>query len=337
MMIPYSPIRIVLVGATGFVGSAVLRRLSARARGGGAIRALARRGGRQPVGAARVVQGHLPDAVPAELFPSEPYVIVHLGTKQRGTDFDVNPQGTDALLSAANDACAGIIYGSSLSVCGQGPHAEIDESAPVHPETALARSRASTEQIVFDHGQQRGICALALRPRFILGRGDRDTLPALSRLMLRRIRVGNGRQLFSIISVDDYATIIWRLVERIGSGDVLPSGPLCVGYQDPLSFNDIASALADRFELAPPRWRIPTTLASVLRAVPLQRARSLRTKLQLIGRSQFMDTSRLGALVGQEIVGRDPMRVLAQAVRELPQTPPQRQETGHGAEVYRHS
>lgn len=311
------PLRLVLVGSTGVAGSAILRaarHVELRA----LVRGDAARLGDHPC---TPVVGALPD-VPQALFPEAPHVVLHFaGANVDPAQFtSVNVEGTRALIDALPPSCLGVIYGSSLSVVGSGPQRGVDERAPVAPDTALARSRAAAEAIVLEGAARRGISAFALRPRFLLGDGDRATLPALLRLARRGISLGSGTQAFSVIDLDDYAAIVLalarRIVERAARGEPVQT-PLHVGYTRPISFDEIRGALSEQLPLPAPRVRIPTGPRLTRALQRITRLHDVATKLALVGLDHHADVRRLSAEIGGAIVARDPRTVVTKAARSL--------------------
>lgn len=319
---------LVLLGGTGFVGSAVLRGAVSSERDGFRVRALVRGApNRIKLPGVESISGDLA-SLPDDLFPRRPYVVLHFANKQIDSDntgfHEVNVDGTKHLISALTPHCQGIIYGSSMSVYGQKAQFAVEEDAPTLPETPLARSRLCAEQHVLKTACQRGISAFVLRPRFIIGRGDQHTLPALHRLFRKGLRIGDGTQRFTIIDVDDYAAIILalarRIAERCEANDPLQTA-LNVGYVKSVSLNDIRSVINEFVQLKNRTWSIPAWLADVLRWIPIGRATSLSNKLELIGRHHVGDVKRLESEVGISIIGRDPREALTQAVKLLMRNP----------------
>jgi nucleoside-diphosphate-sugar epimerase len=318
-------IRVALLG-----GSAFLRRLARHSDGAVEVRALVREAAQlAPTPWLTPVLGALPDRLPDELFFDSPHVVVHLATKQRdddGTGFEeTNERGTERVLATMPTSCVGVLYGSSLSVCGQGEKHFVDERAPVRPETALAASRAAVESAVFEEAARRGISGLCFRPRFVLGQGDRFTLRGLQRLYESAATLGDGRQRFSIIDVDDYADVLWRSIGRVLEWTARSEPrrmPVHVAYRRPIAFAEIEGALAQRFGTRRTRWRVPTNAAFcwALRAIPSRSARSAAVKVELFGRPQLADCSALAELVGEDLVDRDPFEVVHRSVRALEDT-----------------
>ena len=312
-----------LLGATGFVGSAICRRIG---NAGQRIEARALvRGDLARLASPHIVSvlGQLGE-VPRELFPAEPYVVIHFATRQvdsDGTGFaKVNVEGTRSLLQSLTPGCMGVLYGSSLSVYGQGPQEGHDEDAPLCPETALAQSRVEAERLILEEAERRGWSVFLLRPRFVLGQGDRSTLPGIYKLLRRGIGIGTGKQAYTIVDVDDYAAMLLRLAERVAvrAAEERPCrSALHVGYAQPVTFDDMVSVLAERFSLSAPRLRVPVGagFCRFLRRGPSRSLQSLATKLELLGLPHHVCTDRLAQELGEPygIVQRDPMVVLRRA------------------------
>jgi nucleoside-diphosphate-sugar epimerase len=320
-----SSFTLVITGANGFVGRALLRSVATQTPDLLIVALVRSEIASQQIEKLPInltlIRGSL-QQLPSDFLPQTPHVLVHLAVKQidrDGSGFEKdNVEGTRNLLSQVNDRTLGIIYNSSLSVYGEEPQREINESTPVNPQTPLARSRAASEMLIEKYMTDRDRWALLLRPRFVLGNGDRFVLPGLLKLSSRRIGISNGEQRFSIIDVDDYGTILLRLAIHIAQNNTDPQQQvLNVGYRQPVSFNEVIEALKERYPLSNPLMKIPTPpwlIHSFQKAPKLQ---SLAVKLSLIGCDRYADTSKLSALVGEDIVGRSPQIALKRAVNEL--------------------
>lgn len=319
------PLRIAITGAGGFIGGALLRALASREARGVQARALVRTRGRLPVHSwLSEVEGDLLGEVPAELFAHEPQVLVHLATKGIDTDGTgyqaVNVTGSERLLAALPESVRVALYTSSVSVSGQGSkQGESEEALPPAPTTELARSRAAAEQVWIQGMAARGASAICTRARYVLGVGDRHTLPGLLRLTQSGWGVASGEQRFSVIDVDDYAQLLLDLAERQLAASEPFQGPLHVGYRRGLSLNEIQSALAEAWSLAPPsrRVRLPKALTWGLSALPSKKTQRWATVYQLFGSDHWIGVDRLASWLGEERVARDPREVLAEAIAWL--------------------
>lgn len=179
-------LRVVLTGASGFIGSAVLRRLSGQepvAQGDVEIRALTRREVPLPDGVEQV-RADLSDPGSLGGTCSGADVLIHAASCV-GSDEQlctlVNDSGTAALMSEARRAGVGrIVQLSTTAVYGRGPHrgAAVGELTP-SPGSPASRSRLAGEA----HALREN--ALVLRAGLITGAGDRWLVPALAELARR--------------------------------------------------------------------------------------------------------------------------------------------------------
>ncbi|MBN8225988.1 NAD(P)-dependent oxidoreductase [Corallococcus macrosporus] len=311
---------VVLTGATGMVGQAFLRQ-----RGAHPVHALVRSpDGRDFGDGVHVVRGDL-HGIPEALFPPYPYVVLHLAMKQRDTNHTgferTNVDGTRRLLTRLRGDCRGVLLGSSMSVYGPGPHRGVKEEHPLRPITALARSRVAAEDVVTEHAVRTGMHAALLRPRFLLGRGDRFVLPAMVKLLKQGVQVGDDRVGCSVIDVDDLARILWRLASRMVETPHPEQQALNVAYARPLLRGEFLGTVAQRLGLERPavKVRVPGALLRVMREVPSRRARAMAERLELLTHSQCLDVSRLVKVLGPEdLLSRSPVEALRSALNDFP-------------------
>ncbi|MEW9899305.1 NAD(P)-dependent oxidoreductase [Chitinivorax sp. PXF-14] len=321
-------LHILLLGASGFVGRALLREFASMPAGSVRVRALLRAPDALPdYPFLDKVRGDLARP-PLGLEPEQPYVLVHFAVKQidhDGTGFiATNVDATRRLLRGLGPRLRGVIYGSSMSVYGQDEQDGISEIAAPNPGTALAHSRHLAERLVGNVARQREIPAYLLRPRFVLGEGDRFVLPSLARMVQKRVRIGSGRQRFSVIDVDDYACAISRLAQRIiagAPGAVPKQEVLNVGYGQPVACADLLDELAAALDAPKAIWRLPVSrrLTLTLRRLPFSGSTALATRLELVGLPHWGEVDALGELVGRDLTSRDPLAAVRSAARALRQ------------------
>ncbi|SCK05754.1 Nucleoside-diphosphate-sugar epimerase [Streptomyces sp. WMMB 714] len=219
--------RVVLSGATGFLGSAVLARLGAhgapgaprtRERPGTAqeltVRAFTRRHVALPAG---VEQVHADLARPETLAGvcEGADVLVnaasHVGSDEQQCNL-VNDLGTAALMEEARRAgVRRVVHLSTTAVYGRGPHrgASVTDLGPA-PGSAASRSRLAGET----HALRQG--ALVLRAGLVTGEGDRWVVPALAELARRVPGLwlgGTGR--LSLVAVEDLARLVTAAALRL--------------------------------------------------------------------------------------------------------------------------
>lgn len=323
-------LNIVLLGGTGFVGSAILRNIHEKAGGDIRVRALVRGdAGRVTGPCVTACEGSLPDRIPADLFPEEPHVVVHVATKQIDTDgtgfFTANVEGTKKLLECLTPSTLGVIYGSSMSVYGQGEQANVTEEEPVKPDTKLARTRVMAENLILNDMRRSNKTGFVLRPRFILGKGDRYTLKGFRTMVGKGVVIGSGKQSYSIIDVDDYAEMIIRLarsvVRRHETHDPV-CRPLNIGYREPVSLELILNEICKQDKMEFPIKTIPVIKAmhTFLRVLPVPAAGDFATKLELVGLSHSGNVKELEQEIGTDITAKKPLDVFRKILAESDST-----------------
>ena len=318
--------RLVILGGTGFVGMAVLERLAAMSTGSVRANILVRSKNKIiPYPFAEYYTGELP-CIPDGLFPSSPHVVLHFANKnidRDGTGFEINLQAAKALIQAANPWTIGIIYGSSLSVHGQGTQSGVKETDAVNPQTPLAKSRLCVENTLREYAAKSGKSVLLLRPRFIIGSRDAYTMPTFVEIFRKGFMAGSGNQKYSFIEVNDYAQIILRLSSVITEwrrAETERCTPVNIGYRKPVSLNELYAIFKDVLGIeGRPLLRVPSYrwLPWLIRRLPNKGARQLATRIELLGFSHYSDVSLLAALAGENITAKDPAAVLKDNLKNM--------------------
>lgn len=265
------PLRAVLTGATGFVGSRVLHTLAASARETGreiSVRAL----GRSAPAPAPAPPGvtwtavDLTDRGSLRTAASGADVLIHLASRISGDEAQcaaVNVEGTAALVDeAVHWGVDRIVHLSTAAVYGPGPHRGITVNgitpAPVSP---ASRTRLAGETPVLTAG------GIVLRSGLVLGAGDRWVVPALAELLERvPARWDGGRGLLSLVDVDDLARLITTLAT---APDAPAPGVYHASHPRPVSNGDLMAELAalDVLPAAEEDWPWETCLDR-LRSTP---------------------------------------------------------------------
>jgi nucleoside-diphosphate-sugar epimerase len=259
--------RVLVSGATGFVGGYLLRELG---------RAKTTMTSLHLVATARRRQldhelAPCADAyVPADLAEAVPTlsaaVCIHSAglVDDRSTSRDlhaVNLVGTRNLLNALRD-CGLFIYVSSASVYGpkETPLCE-EDAGDGTPQSEYGRSKWAAEQCVREECERRGMAHVILRPRAIYGIGDRVLLPRLKRLMRppRLLMIGSGESPMSLTYIGHLAGLIISIVfaaeRRSGTFNVADA---CVYRMKPV----LSALYAATYHSEPRIVRIPVGLIS---------------------------------------------------------------------------
>ncbi|MDZ7800594.1 MAG: NAD-dependent epimerase/dehydratase family protein [Trueperaceae bacterium] len=240
--------KVLLTGATGFVGARVAARL---AQGGVALRVTLRRGsdaGRLAGVPAEHVLADLSDEAALRAACHGVDAVVHAAGLTRARSeaalHAANADGSARLARAALDAGAGrFVYLGSLAARGPDPVAgdagtTVRASPGDAPRSAYARSKLEGERQV--QALAPAGWAASLRPSAVYGPGDRDLLPlfALARRGVLALPPGGGR--VQPVYVDDVA----ELVARVLASDATGFGPWPVAEPRAYAWRDLPALLA---------------------------------------------------------------------------------------------
>jgi 2-alkyl-3-oxoalkanoate reductase len=210
---PLSPARVLVTGAGGFLGSALLKRLLQE---GESVRAHARR----PLPNAdahpnlQVVCGDLGDPAIVDHAVQGVETVYHIGAAMKGSAADFE-RGTVWGTRNVIDACLRhnvkrLVYVSSLSVLDQAGHrpgTPLDESFAYEPfpekRGAYTQTKLQAEQLVLEAIRERNLPAIVLRPGQIFGPGNTQSPSGVIGLGGRWVVVGSGNLPLPLVYVDD--------------------------------------------------------------------------------------------------------------------------------------
>jgi nucleoside-diphosphate-sugar epimerase len=202
-----------VTGGSGFIGGKLVQRLAAEGR---SVRALAR----SDVAAERVaelgaepVRGDLADraALAAGAAGAEIafHLAAHLGEWGAWSDFERgNVEGTENALAACAEAGVRrfVHCGTEAALMAGEPLVDVDETAPLRPDSRAPypATKARAEQGVRAAARD-GFETIAVRPRFVWGKGDTTLLPEMVATVEsgRFAWVGGGRNVTDTTHVDN--------------------------------------------------------------------------------------------------------------------------------------
>jgi nucleoside-diphosphate-sugar epimerase len=249
-------VRVLVTGASGFVGHAACRELIAR---GHDVRALVRRPGSEPAGTAAVA-GDLTDAgaLASAVRAAAPEGVLHLAAEiasQRSADRvrEVNVEGMRRLLEACvADGAPKVVFTSTV-VTGEAGGALLVEDEPLPVQTPYGRSKQEGEALLLGCG----LPAVVVRPGHVYGPGGWYEHEMLARLRQpgRFAVIGRGDNLWDVIHVDDVARALVDALERAPAGEIYHAAD-----DEPIAYYDFMALSAQALGVGPPR-RVPAWVA----------------------------------------------------------------------------
>jgi len=225
---PSKPARILVTGAAGFLGSALLERLRLQ---GETVRVLLRRPDPRLEGLAgvNVVYGDLgePDAVDRAVSGID--LVYHVGATMRGRGWGDFESGTVWGTKNIVDSCrrhgvTRLVYVSSMTVLDYASHrpgATVAEGAPLEPRPEqrgfYTQSKLMAEKLVLEAIREHNLPAVILRPGQISGPGT-ESIPPYGTIALagRWIVIGSGKLKLPLVHVQDVVTGIISAASRPG-------------------------------------------------------------------------------------------------------------------------
>ncbi len=229
--------RVLLTGATGYVGRAVAQALRAA---GHEVVGLARSdeaAAKLEAGGHAVLRGSLTDLDVLADGAGRADAIIHAAATGGADQADADTAAVHALLDALAGSGKPFVYTSGIWVLGATGDGVADDDAPVNP-AALVAWRPAVERAVVD-GAARGIRSAVIRPGVVYGRagGTPGGFVASGRKKGVVRYVGDGSQRWPFVHVDDLADLYVLALDA-------PAGTVLNATGPSLPVRDVAQAAA---------------------------------------------------------------------------------------------
>jgi nucleoside-diphosphate-sugar epimerase len=261
-----------VTGGSGFIGGKLVQRLVGE---GSAVRALARSDsaaervaelGAEPV---RGELGNLTSLTAgADGADVAFHLAAHLGEWGPWEDFERgNVVGTRNVLAACEEAGVGrfVHCGTEAALMAGEPLVHVDETAPLRPDSRAPypATKAKAEQAVRQAARD-GFETVALRPRFVWGKGDTTLLPEMVATVEagRFAWVGGGRNVTDTTHVDNVVEGLILAAEKGRSGEAY-----FVTDGEPVVFREFVTALLRTQGVEPPDRSLPAWTAAPMARV----------------------------------------------------------------------
>ena len=315
---------ILVTGATGFLGSALVTELVKRKQ---AIRILARdtqKAYQQFGNTATIIQGEITDARQVQRAVDGVTCIYHLAGRLYHPSTlpemyrHIHVEGTRILLAA----CQGqsqlqrIVHCSTTGVFGITGNTPASEDAPIAPTNPYEATKREGELLAFKAYQEQGLPICVVRPGLIYGPGDLHLLGFFAAIQKGLFRVINGgKALLHPIYIDDIIAALLlcasSLPQPCGRESIktrsasFAEGPYNIAGEQPVTIRELATAIAHALDKELPGGSIPLWLANlaadIFAIVPgLQGERTplTRSRIKFLTNSRMYDCSRAQTELG---------------------------------------
>lgn len=203
--------RVLVTGATGFLGRATALRLTAD---GVTVRALVREGRDAAVlegAGVELATGDVREAAAVREAMRGCTHVIHLAAQKTvaGLSADayhaVNVRGTAHVADAGRaEGIRRLVYGSALGIHGFVTRGSLDESSPIRPNTPYRRTKWLGEVLLQEAHARYALPVVVARISSVVGPGAKSWLPFVRSVGAGRLRlIGDGSNHMDLVAVED--------------------------------------------------------------------------------------------------------------------------------------
>lgn len=246
--------RILVTGASGFIGSRLVKNLT---ESGHCVTALVNK---NEISVPNIVVTRGDISTNALMLDGDFDIVYHLAAvtpleKNKDIQKAVNFDGTKNLFEAIRGRCGHVVYASGLGVFGDASDCIIDESTAKNPDTEFARIRLDAEKHLEESCTASSVGFTAVYLGEVYGNGGWFATQLLVRMRNGRFRIPMAGDYFrSFVHVDDAVGALAAVGQRRACGDYI------VTDSHPVLFRDFVNFLADEIGARRPGG-IPKLLA----------------------------------------------------------------------------
>ncbi|MEZ2390047.1 NAD-dependent epimerase/dehydratase family protein [bacterium RCC_150] len=280
--------RTLVLGSTGFIGS----RVAALLAGSGRTQVIAL--SRKPddrLQKYNAITAAADISVQGSLLPflAEADVVVHAASyvgSDAGRARETNETGTANVVEQCRDSGARLIYVSTCSVYGTGPHRGLREGGVEYrPASAASASRRRAEEMVLDYGGE------VVRPNLVFGEGDRWLIPGILKMLdAAGGWPGDGSALLSVISVES----LGKLIAGLALGARQAGQSFHAAFPDPVPVSLLLNTVVHAFGRDPVEFLGDDPAA----ARALEHAGFSRHQIDLVTSDHWYSSKRIWRLAG---------------------------------------
>jgi nucleoside-diphosphate-sugar epimerase len=290
--------RILVTGATGFIGGDLARRLLSE---GHEVWALVRKTSRRDGLAAMSVslaEGDITDSESFEkaLSLSAPDAVYHCAARVWDSDekklLRDNAQGT---LNVCRACYAGgvkrLIYLSSVSVVSGNKDVPLYDGLPYKASDAYGRSKAEAEKVVVEY-REKGLDTVIIRPCMVYGEEEPHALGnIISAVRARRVPILDTPGMDSRLALVYVGNVTEALIKALNKEEAL-SGSFMIADREVITIRKFLEIIADESG-APGPFVIPRWVVNIMAVLP-----PVRRKLKKYFKDRVYDISRAENMLG---------------------------------------